>query len=339
MNDSLLHGTYGTALGHQMLGFARSRGFGEGDVLRIMQTDRRTLSDPDARLSFGPALQFWEHVVRTLGDSSVPIQFAEMISPDNLGVVGFAAITSTSVREGIHRAVRYYALLADTARIQLTEVEEGLRLEFIRASAPGLGMRVMNENSIASILHVIRLASGIDFAPVEVAFRHAAPTPAAAHRRFFRMVRFGADWEGLIVPTDVLGRAPVGTKTPMGSFFERYATTQLRTLRASQTFTDRVRASILELLSEGAPRMAAVAQRLGTTERTLRRRLDEEQVSFSELIDDVRKTAARNHLMDPRTSVSDLAFLLGFSEVSAFSRAFKRWYGTSPRTFRQRPGG
>nr|WP_284668742.1 helix-turn-helix transcriptional regulator [Myxococcus sp. SDU36] len=83
--------------------------------------------------------------------------------------------------------------------------------------------------------------------------------------------------------------------------------------------------------------MAAVAQRLGTTERTLRRRLDEEQVSFSELMDDVRKTAARDHLQDTRASVSDLAFLLGFSEVSAFSRAFTRWYGTSPRAFRQRP--
>ncbi|WP_164019750.1 AraC family transcriptional regulator [Pyxidicoccus trucidator] len=337
MDDSLLRGTYGTALGHQMLGFALSRGFGESDILRLMQTNRRTLADPDARLSFGPALQYWEHVVRTLADPSVPIQFAEMISPGDLGVVGFAAITSTSVREGIHRAMRYYALLADTARIQLSEDRDGLRLEFVRAREPGLGMRVMNENSIASILHVIRLASGLDFDPVEVAFHHPAPRPAAAHRRFFRVVRFGADWDGLVVPTGVLDRAPAGTKTPMGSFFERYATAQLRTLRASQTFTDRVRTSILELLSEGEPRMAAVARRLGTTERTLRRRLDEERISFRELIDDVRRTAARQHLMDPRASVSDLAFLLGFSEVSAFSRAFKRWYGKSPRAFRQRP--
>ncbi|AKQ67914.1 Transcriptional regulator, AraC family [Myxococcus hansupus] len=337
MDDSLLRGTYGTALGNQMLGYALSRGFRESDVLRIMQTDRRTLTDPDARLSFGPALRFWEHVVRTLGDPAVPIQFAEMISPGDLGVVGFAAITSTSVREGIHRAVRYYALLADTARILLSEEREGLRLQFVRVSAPGLGMRVMNENSIASILHVLRLASGLDFDPVEVAFRHPAPNPVATHRRFFRTVRFEADWEGLIVPTSVLDRPPAGTKEPMGAFFERYATSQLRGLRASQSFTDRVRSSILELLSEGEPRMASVAQRLGTTERTLRRRLEEEQVSFSELIDEVRRTAARTHLMDPRVSVSDLAFLLGFSEVSAFSRAFKRWYGTSPRAFRQHP--
>jgi AraC-like DNA-binding protein len=337
MNDSLLHGTYGTALGNQMLGFARSKGFAEGDILRWMETDRRTLMDPDARLSFGPAVRFWEHVVRTLGDVSVPIQFAEMISPGDLGVVGFAAITSATVREGIHRSMRYYALLADTARIQVSDVEEGLKLEFIRVSAPGLGLRVMNENSIASILHIIRLASGMDFDPVEVAFRHPAPEVLATHRRFFRVVRFGAEWEGLVVPASVLDRTPVGTKLPMGSFFDRYATQQLRTLRAGQTFADRVRTSVLEMLASGEPRMAEVARRLGTTERTLRRRLDGEGIAYKELLDGVRKTAAQQHLLNPRTSVSDLAFLLGFSEVSAFSRAFKRWFGTSPRSFRQRP--
>ncbi|MCY1045283.1 AraC family transcriptional regulator ligand-binding domain-containing protein [Corallococcus sp. bb12-1] len=201
MNEALLRGTYGTALGNQMLGFALARGFGERDVLRLMQTDRVTLADPDARLSFGPALQFWEHVVRTLADASVPIQFAEMISPGELGLVGFAAITSASVREGIHQAVRYYALLADTARIQVSEVHEGLRLEFIRASEPGLGMRVMKENSIASILQVIRLASGIDFDPVEVAFRHPAPHPLVAHRPWLTGVtkNYGVSQQ-LVVP-------------------------------------------------------------------------------------------------------------------------------------------
>jgi AraC-like DNA-binding protein len=93
---------------------------------------------------------------------------------------------------------------------------------------------------------------------------------------------------------------------------------------------------VAEELSRGVPTVEDVARRMATSERTLRRRLEEGGSSFRELLDDTRERLARNYVRDRRMALSEVAFMLGFSEPSAFHRAFKRWTGTTPAAFRSR---
>jgi AraC-like DNA-binding protein len=332
---AFVRGTYSTALGKAMLAFAVARGLPEATVLEMLQTTREALENPDLRLPARPAFDFWDHLLRTLDDPSVPIQVAEMLSPSSLGVVGFAGLTAASVREGLLCAARYYEILADTARLVLSDTRAGMRVEFVREGERTLALRAMNECSVAGLLRVLRLGSAIDFTPVRVSFRHAAPRDTTAHQRFFRTsVCFASSWDGLTIPSTVLDRVPSRADANMRSFFERHAEEQLRRLHSSKTLSDRIQASIMEELAEGEPTMAAVAKRLGTSSRTLRRQLKEERASFRDLVDAVRRRHAHQYLATTDATVTEIAYLLGFSEVSAFSRAFRRWYGKSARAYR-----
>lgn len=333
---ALLHGTCSAALGRAKLAFAVARGFEEDVILRILRTTRAELDDPDGRLPMGPALAFWEHVVRTLDDPGVPIQFAERMSPSDFGVLGFAAMTAPSGRDALHRAARYYELLVDMSRLTLEDTDEGVRIELLRAGERVLAVRLVTEYAVACLLQSMRAVTGVGFAPVRVAFRHPAPRDVDAHRRFFRApIQFEVDWDGMVVPSSVLARVPPATNIQMGSFFERHAQELLRRVQSDRSLPERVRASIAQELANGEPSMAAVAKRLGTSERTLRRLLESESASFRDLVDAVRRDLALEYLRDAKANVTEIAYLLGFSEVSAFSRAFKRWYGDSPRTYRR----
>lgn len=99
---------------------------------------------------------------------------------------------------------------------------------------------------------------------------------------------------------------------------------------------ERLRHLIAEALQNGVPELPALARSLGMSERSLRRRLDELGTSFRDVLDAVRKELALNHVKDRRLSLSEVAFLLGFSEPSTFHRAFKRWTGDTPAAFRAR---
>ncbi|MEM9487763.1 MAG: helix-turn-helix domain-containing protein, partial [Myxococcota bacterium] len=169
-------------------------------------------------------------------------------------------------------------------------------------------------------------------------FRHPAPRSAAAHRAFFGCaVVFEAEHNELVLPTAVVDRiAPVTANPAMAQYFDQRAAEQLRQLKGAQTFSARIQVALLRALASGEPTMGDLARQLGMAARTLRRRLHDEGVTFRELLDDVRRQRAEQLVGDPDYSVGDIAFLLGFSEPSAFSRAFKRWFGVTPRGYRQR---
>ncbi|MET0385698.1 MAG: AraC family transcriptional regulator ligand-binding domain-containing protein [Polyangiales bacterium] len=333
-----LQGTYSSALGKGMLAFAVAHGFTADAILERMQVAREQLEDPDARLPVGPALGFWEHVVRSLDEPAVPIRFARALSASDFGVLGFAAMTAPNAAAGLARVARYYAVLADTARLQLIEDAAVVRVELVRPGERSLGLRIMNENTIACLLQAVRSVTRTQVTPLQVAFRHAAPARLAAHADFFGCsLDFDAPWEGLVLPAGALAVAPAWRDAQMDNFFVRHASELYRRLQGDGTTTDRVRAAIEQLLSDGEPAPATVAKRMGVSERTLRRQLQHEGVTLRALVDDTRRELAVRLLVQATVNITEIAYLLGFSEPSAFTRAFKRWHGCSPREYRAAP--
>ena len=332
-----LRGTYGSALGKAMLAYATSRGVAEGEALALMGATRAELDEPDARLPFGPAVAFWAHLVRELGDPGVPVAFASAMSASDFGVLGFAAMTAPTVGAGLARAARYYDLLADTARLALSECPGGLRVEVVRPGERDLALRIMTENTVACLLRVVRSVARREVVPLEASFAHAAPADVSAHRAFFGPgLRFGAGWDGLALPAATLAERPPMPDANMETYFERHAAELARRLRAADTLADRVRAAIAHDLTGGEPHVVSVARRLGASERSLRRQLRAEGVTFRALVDDVRRSLAAEYLGRGDANVTEVAYLLGFSEPSAFTRAFKRWHGKPPRALHVR---
>jgi AraC-like DNA-binding protein len=181
-----------------------------------------------------------------------------------------------------------------------------------------------------------RTATGIDWAPLEVRFAHAEPNNVCEHARFFSApVRFACGENALVLPTPRLDTPCVRADPALLAVLDRYAADRLARAPQTHTLADRVRTTLAEQLVGTEPGVARLAARLRMSVRTLNRTLAAEGTTYRALLDQLRHELAARNLADDRVSIAEIAFLLGFSELSSFYRAFKRWTGCTPVEFRQ----
>jgi AraC-like DNA-binding protein len=193
------------------------------------------------------------------------------------------------------------------------------------------------EFAVATLVVTGRLVTGRDDAPKEVLFAHEAPADTAPHVRVLACpIHWGAPRTALVFDSERLGRPFSHTSPVLSATLEQHAKRLLAELSPSRTYATRVREHLVAALQAGETSAASVAGRLRASERTLRRRLQEEGVMFSDLLADVRRELALRYLEEPGLSVDEIAFLLGFSTGSAFRRAFRRWTGKTPSEHRAR---
>jgi AraC-like DNA-binding protein len=266
------------------------------------------------------------------------LHLAELLQPGTYDIVECAARASADLREALARLVRYQRLLDDSVEIAVVD-GGGPHVSIVQRHEipPHLRVHHAPECFFAALLGQGRRLAGRPWAPKEMRFRHARPGATEEHERLFACpVRFGAREAAMVVSRDVLA-LPVVTGDPaVAAVLARYADELLGRLPLADDPVTRAKRALSEALGCGGdPSLPAVASRLGTTPRTLQRALEAQGTTHRALLDERRKdrgvTLAAGDL-----AFDEVAFLLGFSEISAFYRAFKRWTGTTPASFRDR---
>lgn len=301
-------------------------------IAREACIDREALDDRDARVPLAALHAAWEALLRRAPRLGAAIRGAHRYAPGDYGLVGFVAMNSATLGEGLGHVVRYIGLYVDEPAL----VARGSTLELAyRTPFPDrLGLRMATEATLAELLHGARTLAGEDIAPREITFTHGPPDDTSIHESFFRCpVRFSAQKSELVFRAEDLARPLAKADPQLGAFLCGIANEALE--KRADDPLDRVRSIVAEELQRGVPTLTIVAKRMATSERTLRRRLDESGTSFREMLDASRAELARRYVADPRLSLTDVAFMLGFSEPSAFVRAFKRWTGTTPAVARR----
>jgi AraC-like DNA-binding protein len=185
----------------------------------------------------------------------------------------------------------------------------------------------------------LRSATGTSWTPREVWFQHAPPENTSEHRRIFRApVRFAQVSNELFFHRSLLdvpiARADLGLCTVL----DRHAEELLAKFSAQgrpQNVVDQVRQILSIALRGGDPGLEASARQLRMSARTLQRKLNEKGTSHQDLLDEMRRELSMRYLQEPEVAICEVAYLLGFSESSAFHRAFRRWTGTTPRDYRR----
>jgi AraC-like DNA-binding protein len=168
-----------------------------------------------------------------------------------------------------------------------------------------------------------------------VRFRQSAPDDRNEHDRLFRaLIRFNSAVNGIVLPRRSLDLPLVKSDPGLCAVLERHMSTLLDKMPRTMSYSIRVRELIANELSTATPSATAAARKLHMSRRTLQRLLEAEGTTFSELVDDLRRELATRYLREPAIAIAEVAFLLGFSEASAFHRAFKRWQGTTPAAYR-----
>jgi AraC-like DNA-binding protein len=207
---------------------------------------------------------------------------------------------------------------------------------FIRCNTGGnpQASRFTIEYAIGLTVTMSRVLGATRSDPLEARFSYSAPGHADEYERILRLpIRFDAGEDGVLFPLSMLDRSNPSADAALKRLLERHAADQLAKIPTSSRFSQSIRAYILSMLPSGSLTAGAVAAHFSMSNRTLRRRLHEEATSYQEILDDVRTELACDYLTRDKWGIEEVAFLLGFSDSSAFTKAFRRWTGQTPADF------
>ena len=299
--------------------------------------------DPDARIPLEMETALWEEAARAARDSAFGLHAAETLRPGVFDVLDYVVRAAPTVRASWERLARYNRLVHDDAVFTISERPDGVvRIEHTLSRPGAVQSRHAAEFTLASLVVVGAQMSGAPLAPTAVELHHAPPDAAARaeHLRLFGVApRYGRAANALDLPGHAAAR-PVASADPLLSrIVVRHAEALLAERpAAAESAADKVRRILTGLLGDdgtGAS-LATVSARLHMSERSLQRRLADAGVTFDGVLDELRRELALRFLADEKVAIAEIAYLLGYSEPSAFHRAFKRWTGTTPADARQR---
>jgi AraC-like DNA-binding protein len=272
-----------------------------------------------------------------IGNPAFGLRAARCWHPSELGVLGYAWLSSSTLRTGLERAARYSRLVGERGATEIEDTRQGLKVRFgANRGNPAIVpvAAVVVDIAMAILLDLCRMNTGAALRPVAATLRRRKPEPADAYERFFGCpVQFGVEENTFVLSAKDADRPLPSANRQLAAVFDKLLTEELGKLDKSDVVS-RCRAAVLEHLSSGEGTEEDTAKQLHMSPRTLQRKLAEANTTYLQLVDDTRKDLALRHLEDPRRSVTDITFSLGFSQPSAFTRAFKRWTGRSPSDYR-----
>jgi len=332
INDMTFGRTVGVGYASSLLELAVSRGASRSELRRRSWISEDALRDLDARIPFEAYEALMAAAIALTGDPAFALHFGEAVDLSELSVVGLIAQAADTLGAAFVEIDRYHSLV-----IEVDAVPRGHRFELagdwivdLRTNPNSFPQ--LTESTFARVICGIRKFGTPDkpFAK-QVHVTHAAPPYRAEYDRVFGAPTvFSSDRNAIQIDLDWMAYKAGGTGRYVFGILSAHAEALLAGLDGSKTTRGRVESLVIPILHEGEPKIDRIAERLGLSRQTLYRRLKAEGVSFQQLLDHVRHQMALHYLSGKKVSVAETAYLVGFSDPSAFSRAYKRWTGTSP---------
>jgi len=298
--------------------------------------DLAALDDPERRWPTEGVSLLWCLAAERSGNPAVALGGPQMEPPTHYGVVGYAMMSSPDLQTGLERLIRYLRLVSDAASISLVHHPGGrcIRLDLFggERSVP----RQRYEYGLLTLLTFCRWMTGRELRPLWACFSFPAPGDERAHRAAFNSpLQFNGDFNGVcIADHDLFSKLPTGIPA-LAELHDRVARMGLDRLQ-SPRIAHRAQEAIIKRLQDGSPHRADIARDLCLSDQTFKRRLTEEGTSFSELVDATRRELALQYLGQNHVSLTQIVYLLGYSDQSNFFRACIRWFGEPPGEYRAR---
>lgn len=319
--------------------YLRKRGANPNAILGRAGLAAGDLADPERRVPLIRFLQLFEICADELGDPLFGLRFGTQYDPRHAGVVGNVALASRTVRAALQTIGRYLPTMVDSAVYGL-DVEGGTAYAYSYYVDPVMmTYQQKNDWGVAFVCNVIRHGLGEpDWAPAEVLLPQLPAESAAGRLERLGLLRAkvhgGHAWAGIRFDAEVLERPMKTADAMIERLMQHYGDLRLAGLETQHDELHRLRRGIAQLVVEGDTRVKRLSQSLGWSVRTLQRRLSARGLSYSDLLSQARKTLALNLLENPSLGIAQIAYCLGYSEVSTFNHAFRRWVGQAPRDYR-----
>lgn len=301
------------------------------------------IDDPEGRVAFTDYARLLDGLAAALNDPHIGLRLGSSARLAHLGTAGLAQMACSNVQELLPRMARYNSLTMDAFEDDL-DVKDGELILYWRRRIPDdiCISRHHAELNFSLTQSLIPQFTGEQIFPTRVSFRHPPPADIGVLQSFFKCeISFNAPVDMLACDAQVLGRELRPADPQTLQMLDRICEQQLKALEdlKDPEWVVSCKQAITKSLKNGQPEFSNIAQMAGCEARQLRRKLSERGLNFRELIDECRQDLAKAYIADTSLSLVEIAMLLGFSEQSAFQRAFRRWTGEAPGSARRRITG
>ncbi|TGE26261.1 AraC family transcriptional regulator [Hymenobacter metallicola] len=326
------------ALLNVVLWAATHAGADQAELGRRLTLSPALLTDPDARVPISTIQQLWHEAVLATHDPHLALHLGEKINLAALGILAYVLLHCPTLGAALEQLVRYQDVACAGVRLTLRPEAELCWLDSELTSPAIIYPEHVINSEFSTYLSAFRTLTGRPLAPREVHLAYSEPADTQEHERVFAPARlvFGTPISSIGFDMTLLHLPVINANPVLFPLFEQHAAALLARLH-TPSLPERVKREIVELLKGAAPTLATVADRLTMGVRTLQLKLKETGHTYQQLLDAVRHDLAQSHLRDAQLSTTDIAFLLGYSEPSAFVRSFKKWTGQTPGAFRKEP--
>ncbi len=318
----------------------RARGAPVEPVLEVMGLSERELFDPERRIEHSLQNAIFEAAERVTSDENVGLHAGEATHLMHFGIGGMLAMTCKTLRELIDVHVRFQRLISTGASMRYVEVGDELVGEVTFVDPTPLSRHTL-EYTLASHMTLARLMTGLPVTAARIDVMFEAPADRSELERVVGCpVRYGCPQERIYFPSCVLDWPLVIGDSAARPALEFEAERRLESLRPRLADDDpeiaALKRFVVERLHTSRSSVDDAASALGISARTLQRKLEARGSNYRRVVDEVRRELAQKYIVTPSLSQVDIAYLLGFSEQSAFHRSFRRWFGATPGEYRAR---
>ncbi len=298
--------------------------------------DIAVLDDPDGRFSIDDVSVLWEMAVVRSGKETLGLSKDLALAYGNLGLVRYAMMACPTLLTALQRLARYMDLVSNAATFSVSAADDGLWLELGHRGGERPVPRQRVEFGMLTVLTSCSWFTGRELVPQAVEFVYPKPADAEPRRKAFGCsVRYGCTANRALLSRADLALKLSARDQAMAMLHEKLVEAELERLEGTKT-SPRVRKILQGRCLHPEPRREDVAAALKISDRTLQRKLQREGTSFQQLLDDVRRELAQQHLREPDCSLKQVTELLGFENQSNLFRACRRWFGESPGRYRAR---
>lgn len=331
--------TFSIAIVRDIVQYVAAQGVEVNRLYSTAQLDPTCLEDPDLQVSGEVLKHLWREAIAQTGDCNLGLHIGEAFDLAAIGIVGYVLLNCKTYGQVLEKLSPYTRLFSQGISIHHRVAEGWVQCDFeVLGNLKNYLLdepRHPIESTFAAFVTATQQLTGKNLKASAICLQHPRPKDDSEHQRIFQtLVQFSQPMNRIIFPANCLDWAVRSANTNLLSVFELHASAMLKAQNQAPSYSQKVMEAIARHLQGEVPLIGAIAHNLTISVRQLQRELQTENTSYQQLLDKTRKELALSQLKNPATSIDDVAFFLGFSEPSAFHRAFKRWTRQTPRSYR-----